>query len=310
MDSLYGIWEGEDRFVFIEPAERGAVVDKNEKIELVILLKDFYGWYYDRVAESDKYSTEYMRTRNSATPRKAEHVFMDVQQIDKSFLNNTYELILSYSSSQKSYVPIVILEDNMFLNFAVQDSNNKNFYRGIAPSKGVLASEQAINENLSSYYIQDDIIYNIRYWITDMDYEDNTVTYKKDGIEFNVDKHIKSANNNYSCVPGRRKIIRNPYEGIPFNNKDYFLTDDKSILLLDSTPYLTKLADKDTFEELMNIVKHANSRHRPNPDPLFTDMNVDFHWDLIDALEKNNKIIQKVRERQRAFGPRGKDINN
>ena len=43
LDNLYGIWEGKDRFVFIEPGE-------NNETEIVILLKDFYGWYYDRVA--------------------------------------------------------------------------------------------------------------------------------------------------------------------------------------------------------------------------------------------------------------------
>ena len=315
LDDLYGIWEGKDRFVFIEPSieksEKGSIVGEEEKerIELVILLKDFYGWYYDRVAEPSKYSDEYPRSRNSATTRNAEHVYLDVQQIDKSELDNTYDLVLTYSKRQITHVPIVILDNNMFLNFAVQDKDDENFYRGNAVSKGITASEQSINEDLTSYYIKDNLIYDIRYWITDMDYEDNTVSYKKDDIEFTVDKHISSSGNIYACVPGRRRVIRNPFDPNPFNLDEYYLTDDRSILLLDNTPYLTKLADKDTFEQLMEIVEKANSRVRPDPDPLFPDMYLDFHWDVIDMLEANNELIQQVRERQKAFGPRGKDFD-
>ena len=36
--------------------------------------------------------------------------------------------------------------------------------------------------------------------------------------------------------------------------------------------------------------------------------NLDWHWDLINNLEKNNKQIQAVRQRQQKFGPRGKEV--
>ena len=35
--------------------------------------------------------------------------------------------------------------------------------------------------------------------------------------------------------------------------------------------------------------------------------NLDWHWDLIDMLEKDNQLIQQVRARQKEFGPRGKE---
>ena len=319
VEDLYGIWEGKDRFVFIEPvntpSEKGAVVGEHvaledTKIEIVILLKDYYGWYYDRVVEPTKYSKSYPRTRNSATTRNAEHVYLEVNQIDKSTFDNTYELVLSYSKKQRNYIPIVIIDDNMFLNFAVQDKNDRNFYRGVATSKGISVSEMAVNDNLISYYIKDNSIYNLRYWITDMDYEDSMVSYSKNNFDFSVPKHIISGGNNYACVPGRRKVIRNPNDGQKFNNEQYLLVEDESILLLDSEPYLTRLLDKNSFEELMTIMEEANARRKPDPDPLFPDVNLDFHWDLIDVLEKDNKIIQEVRKRQEAFGPRGKDQNN
>ena len=80
-------------------------------------------------------------------------------------------------------------------------------------------------------------------------------------------------------------------------------------MILDKEPYLTKLADKSTFEDLMKIVKEGNSRRKPDPKPLFPPDDLNWHWDLIDYLESNNTLIQAVRARQRAFGPRPKDLN-
>ena len=54
----------------------------------------------------------------------------------------------------------------------------------------------------------------------------------------------------------------------------------------------------------MAMVKEANARRKPDADPLFPENNLDWHWDLIDLLEKDNTIIQQVRARQKEFGPR------
>ena len=88
----------------------------------------------------------------------------------------------------------------------------------------------------------------------------------------------------------------------------YLKNDDQSVFVQNEEPYLKKLADKDTFEELMLLVKDANSRRKPDPPALFPESNLDWHWDLIDMLESNNELIQQVRARQKAFGPRGKDL--
>ena len=43
-DSLLGIWEAKDRYVFFEQ-------NNEEDPELVVVLKTYYGWYLDRAAE-------------------------------------------------------------------------------------------------------------------------------------------------------------------------------------------------------------------------------------------------------------------
>ena len=69
------------------------------------------------------------------------------------------------------------------------------------------------------------------------------------------------------------------------------------------------LSDKNDFESLMQIVKSSNSRRKPPSAPLFSESDLDWHWDLIDYIEKNDKKIQEVRQRQKDFGPRAKDLN-
>ena len=305
-DSLYGIWEGKDRFVFFEKSQ-------SQNPQIVILLKEYYGWYYDRAAEPAEYNQKEPRIRNSATTRQAENIYFEIQPIQKADENlPAWELGLTYSKNQTAKVPITILNDNIFLDFYIQDNEDKNFYRGNAVSEGIKISQQKIPENLACFYIFDDDnatkILNIRYWKSDMDYSDEKVALKYGEKEFYPDKHIFSGGNNYSAVSGRSKKIRNVVEPQKFTPENYIFNEDKSILILDKEPYLTKLADKSTFEDLMVLVKAGNSRRKPDPDPIFPPDDLNWHWDLIDLLEADNEIIQAVRSRQEAFGPRPKDL--
>ena len=305
-DSLYGIWEGTDRFVFFEKSEEG-----EENPEIVILLKEYYGWYYDRAVEPDEKSESEPRSRNSATTRNAEHVTFNISPINKAEAHKeeAFEITLNYSRYQASKIPVTILNDNMFLNFYVQDQNDPNLYRGNAKSEGIKVSQQKVPKDIGAFYIAGDSIFDIRYWLTDMDYEESQVTLYYNDDSYSVDKHLFSAGNNYSSVSGRSKKIRNVVSPSAYNEENYIFNEDKSIMILDSQPYLTKVAGKETFEDLMAIVKAANARRKTEADPIFPPNDVNWHWDLIDLLEKDNAIIQAVRARQEAFGPRPKDLS-
>ena len=155
-------------------------------------------------------------------------------------------------------------------------------------------------------------MYDIRYWLSDIeerDERDMAVDFIYGEDKYTVPKYLFAANNQYSCVNGRSKKIRNAQNYTLFNEADYCYNNTKTIMAKNDSCYLRKLADKDDFEALMKIVQAANSRRKPDPPPLFPPSNLDWHWDLIDLLEKDNEQIQKVRERQRQFGPRGKDFN-
>lgn len=311
-EEITGIWEGKDRIIFFEEPQN----DKNP--ELFVVLKNFYGWYYDRAAEDSFYSDKEKRTRNNTTPKSAEHI---PYRIEKNPDYNTYNFEINYSKREQFIVPMALINDNFFLNFYTRDLdfsdeqqllNAKNtydgFYRGNLVSKGIMISNQSVPENISCFYIINNKIYNIRYWKTDMEYSSEYAIFTYGEDSFSVPRHIKSGNYIYSCVSGRSKKVRNPQPAETFIPENLLFNSDHTVMVLDKEMYLTKLADKKTFEDLIQIIKKQNSKRHPPVQPLFPEQELDYHWDLIDSLEKNNALIQSVRERQQQFGPRGKDI--
>ena len=305
---LLGIWESKDRYVFFEQNDQ-------EDPQLVVILKTYYGWYLNRAAEPEDYSKKEARVRNTANARNAEHIYIKNLQLTET-ANSLYgSLDLAYSGWQKNTIPFLLIDGSIYLSYFEKDipleiDENKswNFYRGIAPSKGFMISPQSLPENITGYIIDGEKLYDVRYWKTDMDYSSDYISFIYKDDTYQIPKHIRSCETNYSCVSGRSKKVRNTVKAFKYKADDYIFNDDASVFTKKEEPYLKELADKETFEELIKIVKDANSRRKPDPPALFPESDLDWHWDLIDLLESGNPIIQKVRERQRAFGPRGKDI--
>ena len=308
-EKLTGIWEAKDRYVFFEQNDR-------DDSELVVVLKTYYGWYLDRAAEPSDFAEKESRTRNSATTRNAEHI--KIQNIEtKETEGSLYgSLDLYFSRWQENTIPFLILDDSLYLSYFEKDeqaddgqteSHTWQFYRGVAPSKGFLISPQSVPANITGYIIDEDKLYDVRYWQTDMDLSTDYITFSYKEDSYQIPKHLRSCNTNYSCVSGRSKKVRNAVKPFNYKSEDFIFNDDNTVFTKNEEPYLKRLAGRETFEELIKIVKEANSRRKPDPPALFPESNLDWHWDLIDLLEKDNKLIQEVRERQKEFGSRGKD---
>lgn len=301
---LLGIWEAKDRYVFFEQNDQ-------DQPQIVIVLKTYYGWYLNRAAEPAEYNEKEPRVRNTANARNAEHIY--IQNINvKETANSLYgSLDLAFSSWQKNTIPFFILDNQLYLSYFEKDIREEepfDFYRGVAPSQGFMISQQSLPENITGYIIDGDKLYDVRYWRTDMDYSTDyiTFTYKEDSYQ--IPKHLRSCETNYSCVSGRSKKVRNTVKPFVYRAENFIFNDDNTVFTKNEEPYLKHLADRDTFEELIKIIKEANSRRKPDPPALFPESDLDWHWDLIDQLESGNILIQQVRERQKAFGPRGKDL--
>lgn len=301
---LLGIWEAKDRYVFFEQNDQ-------DQPQIVVVLKTYYGWYLNRAAEPAEYNEKEPRVRNTANARNAEHIY--IQNINvKESSNSLYgSLDLAFSSWQKNTIPFFILDNQLYLSYFEKDIREEepfNFYRGVAPSQGFMISQQSLPENITGYIIDGDKLYDVRYWRTDMDYSTDyiTFTYKEDSYQ--IPKHLRSCETNYSSVSGRSKKVRNTVKPFAYRAENFIFNDDNTVFTKNEEPYLKQLADRDTFEELIKIIKEANLRRKPDPPTLFPESDLDWHWDLIDQLESGNILIQQVRERQKAFGPRGKDL--
>lgn len=307
-EQLYGLWEGKDRYIFIEENS-----DPNKSPEIVVVLKLFYGWYYDRAAESKEISDAYAKARNDGTGKEAQHITMEINDINGSLQeNNAWEITLNYSKYDKAIIPVAVHNDKMYLNFFVknliydEDGNpiitSNGVWRGNIVTEGLKISKWKEIENIPAYIVQDNKYYDVRYWKTDMEFSNENAIFEYGNESYYVPKHIISGENIYTCVTGRRLRVRNPQPSFVFNEEDYYFNEDKTLMIPKQEEYLVKVADKKTIEDLIQIVNSQNSKRKPPQPPYFEDKNLDWHWDVIIELQKYNPYVQAVRQRQKDRG--------
>jgi hypothetical protein len=267
-ENLKGIWEGKDRFVFFENAA------DDENPQFVIVLKEYYDWYYDRAAEPSAYSQTEPRSLNSATHKTPEIIPFGLKQIED--ITDAYQLTVTYSKHFSNTTTFVIIDDRIYLNMytkydQIDDELNKDIslYRGYQHSEGFVLNSQPVDENIGLLILLKDKFYDVRYWQTDMDYETSSVTFKYKDDTFLVPKHLFAEGTNYSSVNGRSKKVRNTQRAFPLENQNILYNKDKTVLILNDSPYLTKLTNKETLDDLFQIIKEANSRRKPDPEPIF-----------------------------------------
>jgi len=348
---LEGIWQGADRYVFFiapseEPAlsaetasaQSDAVVDppnasipdlrrpalNTQPSELAIVLKTYYGWFFDRAAEPVSFSDNVTRFSCTATAKEAEHIKVVYEPLqvrppryDASGINipedsGVWELVIHYGTKDRNItrIPVAVIKNNLYLNFVIKGRTNDTrtsstenplfgYWQGISSRNSIRVCPLAMNENIISYYVVDNAVYTLRYWLTTMEYTDAYASFSDGEDSFHVAKHIVSDGSVFTCVTGRSLQIRNiDKSASPLT--DYTL-DSTGTICAFGKPYLTKVTGKNKASVLMQIVAEANKRRKTDPPPLFPPDNVDWHWDIINMLEKDNTQIQAVRKRQKEF---------
>ncbi len=270
-EKLQGIWEGKDRFIFFENAA------DNENPQFVIILKEYYGWYYDRAAEPLDYAEKEARTRNAATHKDPEVIPFTINELPG--ITDAWQISVTYSKHYSDTTSFALINDKIYLNmytkYDIKDENDQildqgaDLWRGWQHTEGFNMHYDWADENISLLIMMDDKYYDVRYWQTDMDYETSSVTFKYKDDVFFVPKHLYAEGTNYSSVNGRSKKVRNTQPAFNIENQDILYNADKTVLVLNGQPYLTKVTDKETFEDLMQIVKEANARRKPDPEPIF-----------------------------------------
>lgn len=302
-ETLKGIWKSDDRLIFL-----------GNNNQLSILLNLYYGWYYDRTVEPDFLHKEEIIKPNLATQKKPLEYKIEYVPLENK---NTWEIKLLENNKIISTIPIALINEKIYLNFLVKENINEEvnkfttsslegFWKGINFSQNIKISERINQKNIISWFITNNSIYRLRYWQTDME-KSNSNAFFADGTEiYSIPKHILSSNILYTCTNGKRSNIRNveKYNTLPF---EYVINNSNNVIGI-GKPSFTKISDTKEIKDILLLEKEQNSKKKPPYPPLFADSNLDWHWDLINNLEKNNKIIQEVRKRQNAFGPRAKEV--
>lgn len=268
LKKLNGIWEGRDRFIFFENAA------DDENPFFIIILKTYYGWYYDRAAEPLDVSDVQARTPNAATHKDPEVIPYKLTE-----LGDAFQISTSFSKHNSDTTTFAIIDDKIYLNaftLIPEDpvrpstgSGTTELYRGYQFSNGFLMYEQPTDQNITLLIVDGEKIYDVRYWLTDMDYDPSYVTFKYKDDTYSVPKHLQADGSNYSCVNGRSKKVRNTMPSFNLADSNIIYNKDKTVMIKDTEPYLTKLTDKQTIEDLMQIINQANARRKPDPDPIF-----------------------------------------
>lgn len=345
---LEGIWQGTDRYVFfiappeqraaeavlsgddtivhpLEPSAQSRMAAEIQPSDIAVILKTYYGWFYDRAAEPASYKKDTERSVCTATAPDAEKItitYEPLQDRKEQGSSGVWELVIRYGAKKRDVtrIPVAVIGNGLYLDFIIRgktgdtrtsSDGNKlyGFWQGVSGQQGIRISPMPMKENLYSYYIVDDAVYRLRYWLTTMEYTDAFAVFTDGDASFHAQKHIVSDANIFTCVTGRSLQIRN-VEKISSQFKDYTL-DDTGTICAFGKPYLTKMTGKGSETQLMEIVAEANRRRKPDPPPLFPQENLDWHWDLITLLEKDNTQVQGVRQRQREFaeqhGKEGRD---
>ena len=243
--------------------------------------------------------------------------------------SGAWNMQVTYPRNKEVYnIPFAVIGNKLYLNFIVkeedsdklvpdsflsgnvmQSGNSLNgFWQDSGNASGILISPPVNSKELMSYYINDDSVYHIRYWKTDMDYDGQKQAVFSDGEEtFNVPKHLRVAGKTFTCVNGRGTRIRNieKSQGLPEghavnsilvkknaldqNGRQYTYSVRTSTICALGKPYM-ELEEGKTIEE---IIKQDSEKKYPAPQPLFPPHGIlDFDWSIIEDPPSNyNKRI-------------------
>lgn len=298
---LSGIWQGSDRLLMFSS-------DGNE---FSLVLRVFYQWYNDRTAEPSAYNELKARDRNDAVSANAEDikVFYRVITENQSGTAGVYELVMNYPHVKEAVsIPVCVVDGKLYLDFLIRTETENDreksysavmqegssereeaesvFYRAASSAKSISIETPVFSKEVLSYYLHEGAIYKIRYWLSGMEYSDAKASFSDGKQVFSVDKFLKIGDQLFQCTTGRSSKIRNIEKSSSFEKEITQDSDRKFIVF--GKPYLVKVPEMNTKQDLLANVEENNRRRKPAPKPIFPPAEIDFHWKEISELEKYN----------------------
>lgn len=297
---LEGIWQGEDRILMF-----------SSKNEFALVLRVFYQWYNDRTGEPASFSEIKSRPRNDTTSVSAENIEVEFITLfeNSSKTSGAYELSVKYPhEKERVFIPLCVIDGRIYLDFLIKGSSfsddkstdgslsspgqenkvSEGFFRCQSNASSIPVSLPVFKKETASYIFNENDIYKIRYWLSEMEESDIKVSFtdEENNKTFYADKFLKIGSHLYQCTTGRSTKIRN-VEKISTLKKDMTYDSENMILALGKA-YLEKVPEKGSADDLLESVEENNKRRKPAPKPLFPVSEINFHWKEISELEKYN----------------------
>ncbi len=160
---LAGLWKGQDRYILFdggENSDNSASSQESEKA-LTLVLKEYYGWYYDRAAESPEEKDSFERKANAAQSSAAEEITVKYRNLlDREYENcGAWELSLKYPKlKEEVIIPVAVVDGRLYLDFAIRDNEGEGvngFYRRCRLADGIKISPPVFSNELDCLYIVD-----------------------------------------------------------------------------------------------------------------------------------------------------------
>ncbi len=228
--------------------------------------------------------------------------------------SGAWNLEIKYHGNKENCnIPVCVIGNDLYLNFLVKNIDEENliknlnensenhlqenentlngFWRDYGIADGIFMSPHENKKELCSLYIFNSNVYKIRYWKTDMEFDQNAAAHFSDENQtFYVPKHLNFGGQNYTCTIGKRTEIRNVKKEklmenyrvnsvFAKNTSNGNKTEICTIIAL-GKPYLSLAEQKYTIEE---IVKSQNSQKKPQRESPFPPHGIlDFDWSIIE----------------------------
>lgn len=330
---LKGIWYNQNRYIVFDTGEKytefQVLREESKAFIPEIVLRPFYTWYDDYAAGS-KAVTEKNNTVSRSPEILAIRFIPLVQQAvpenygsysdsadffkTQSIPSGAWILQIKYKDDSNIYsIPAAVIGNNLYLKFKIRNltedeepdslSTFSGFWQDYGSFDEITINPPVQKSELLSYYVTENSVYHIRYWITKMDYDRDATAVFSDGEKsYSVKKHLRSGGKTYTCVNGKGNRIRNieksetPEDEYTLNSVEISTgegTVNVSTICAIGKPYLTLTDGSSTLEE---IIKEANSRHKPLPEPVFNSPHPDFHFEIIKDLNKYNRNLSIGKE--------------
>ena len=320
---LAGVWENSERFI-----EYTGKADGTAEDTLQIVLKTYYRFVYDNMGiypvTAMQQNTENIYSLQIRYPGFKTPITTSVWVHGSGLFSSFYKRIPhNLVAGKKQHTPQAGSDEihaNTQLSLSAPASFMDGFWVEQGFRNGILIYQQEAPSFFDAFFFNGTQYIRFRYWTGDFEYKEKYAGFAfDDGLQVRVPKFIRQYDAIYSCITDNGSKLKNYEKGIVSinsNNDTQQLTltpqgggpgthatgnvypnqkypqiqglplhyDETDKAFAFGEPFLTR----SSIPDLQKEIKRHNSLKRPPPEPLLKADELDFYWDRIKEIRKQN----------------------